>query len=143
MPERPSWDEYFMSIAETVSTRASCDRKKVGCVIVKNNRVLSTGYNGALAGVPSCDDIGHLMIDGHCKRVNHSELNAILYAARYGIPLDGAEIFINTYCCFECFKAIAAVGIKRIVYKDAYRNDPLVEENAELLGITIERYENK
>ena len=140
MNSRPSWDEYFMSICDVISTRATCDRRKVGCVIVKNNRVISTGYNGALAGTPSCDDAGHLMENGHCIRVNHSELNAILYAARYGVALDGATIFINTYCCWECFKAIASVGIKRIVYKDEYRNNPLVEEHAQLLGIKIEKF---
>jgi len=139
---KPSWDEYFMSICDVVSTRASCDRKHVGCVIVKDNRVLSTGYNGALARTPSCDEVGHLMIDNHCKRIIHSEQNAILYAARYGIPLDGATIYINTYSCWECFKSIAAVGIKRIVYKDEYRNDPLVEETAQQLGIKIEKFTN-
>ncbi len=137
---RPSWDEYFMSICEAVSTRATCNRKHVGSIIVKNNRVISTGYNGALAGTPSCDDAGHIIENSHCIKVSHSEANAVYYAARYGVALEGSTIYINTYPCWECFKAIASVGIERIVYKDEYRNNPLVEEHAKLLGIKIEKF---
>jgi dCMP deaminase len=135
---RKSWDEYFMDIAEVVSTRATCDRKRVGAVIVSDNRrILSTGYNGSVAGAPHCDEVGHEMRDGHCVRTIHAEVNAINQAARHGIRLEGGSIYINTFPCWRCFQQIANVGIRRVVYADAYRIDELVTRTAGELGIVL------
>lgn len=137
-PPRKSWDAYFMEIAEVVATRGTCDRKQVGAVIVNDShRILATGYNGSIAGAPHCDDIGHLMRDGHCIRTIHAEINAINQAARHGIRLEGATIYINTFPCWRCFQNIANVGIRRVVYADAYRIDPLVLETAAELGMIV------
>lgn len=123
---RPSWNEYFMEIAKLVSTRATCDRKHVGAVIVKNRQILSTGYNGSMPGVPHCDEVGHDLItlaDGtqSCVRTVHAEMNAILQAAKHGVSVKEAEIYANTFPCWNCFKAIVSSGIEKIYYCDGYK----------------------
>ncbi len=135
---RKSWDEYFMDIAEVVSTRATCDRKRVGAVIVSDNRrILSTGYNGSVAGAPHCDEVGHEIRDGHCIRTIHAEVNAINQAARHGIRLEGSSIYINTFPCWRCFQQVANVGIRRVVFAESYRIDELVTRTAGELGIML------
>ena len=81
--KRKNWNEYFMDIAELIATRATCDRKHVGAVIVKGRRILATGYNGSVSGGDHCTEVGHLMVDGHCLRTVHAEVNAILNGNRY------------------------------------------------------------
>lgn len=93
MDRRPNRGEYFMSLADTVSQRATCDRAHVGCVLVKGDCVVSTGYNGAPPELPHCDDVGHDMEAGHCVRVNHAEENAIIQAAKYGIGTEGCTAY--------------------------------------------------
>ena len=112
-----------MSIAEQVATRATCDRKHVGAVLVRDKNILSTGYNGSVAGLDHCDDVGHDIKDGHCVRTLHAEENAIIQAAKHGICIDNSVMFVNTYPCWNCFKKIANSGIKTVVYKDMYRPD--------------------
>ncbi|GAB4310111.1 MAG: ComE operon protein 2 [Myxococcota bacterium] len=136
-PGRPSWDLYFMQLAEFVAARSTCDRKSVGAVIVKDKRILATGYNGSVSGLPHCDEEGHLIRDNHCVRTIHAEANAILSAARHGVSIEGATIYINTFPCFNCFKLIANAGIKRICYCDPYNPDLLVFEFAEKAGIEL------
>ena len=133
---RLSWDEYFMSLAKQVSTRATCDRKHVGAVIVRDKNILSTGYNGSLPGLPHCDDVGHLMEDGHCVRTLHAEANALMQAAKHGTRVEGATIYITASPCFHCFKLIAAAGIKRICYGEFYRDDRIFEYAA-AMGIEL------
>jgi dCMP deaminase len=89
-PKRPSVHKYFMDIAEKVSERGTCDRKKVGCILVQGNRVIATGYNGSMSKAEHCDDVGHLMVEGHCIRTVHAEINAIAQCAKYGTPSNGA-----------------------------------------------------
>jgi len=157
---RPSWDEYFMNMCDVVATRATCDRKHVGAVITKSNRVLSVGFNGSLPGTVHCNERkcvacgwkedypeiplnktlknskcpncgnnggfletvkgGHLIENGHCIRVCHAEENAIVYAARTGIALEGASIYCNTVPCWNCMKLTVGAGIVEVVYKDDY-----------------------
>jgi dCMP deaminase len=124
---RESWDQYFMRVAKLVATRATCDRKHVGAVIVRNNRILSTGYNGSLPGEPHCDDVGHLMRDGHCERTVHAEANAIAHAAKYGISLKDSTLYVTASPCLTCFKLAVSAGVTRIVYEEFYR-DHLIEE---------------
>lgn len=123
--QRASWDEYFMAIAKEVATRATCDRKHVGAVIVRDKIILATGYNGSLRGLEHCDDVGHLMEDGHCVRTMHAEANAIVQAARNGVRLDGAEIYVTASPCFSCFKLIANSGIQRIAFGEFYRDEKI------------------
>lgn len=121
---RPSWDEYFLEMAGIVATRATCDRGRAGCVIVKEKRVLATGYVGSPPSLPHCDDIGHLMkqvVDEHevarlhCVRTIHAEQNAICQAARYGIPIEGATLYCKMEPCRVCAMLIISVGITRVV----------------------------
>lgn len=124
---RPTWDEYFMSIARTCATRATCDRKHVGAVIVLDRSILATGYNGSVRGLPHCDDVGHLMEDGHCIRTIHAESNAITAAARAGVRVYGASIYVTASPCWLCFKMIVNAGIYEIVYDEFYRDEKIFE----------------
>ncbi|MDQ5912014.1 MAG: dCMP deaminase [Patescibacteria group bacterium] len=126
---RPSWDEYFMAITDVIGTRGTCDRGRAGCVIVKDKRILATGYVGAPAGLPHCDQVGHEMHkvvheDGsetmHCIRTTHAEQNAIAHAGRVGIALDGSTLYCKMTPCYTCAKIILNAGIKRIVVQKDY-----------------------
>lgn len=132
---RPSWDEYFGGVAEVVATRATCDRAYVGAVLVRDRRILSTGYNGSPPGEPHCDDVGHTMSNGHCIATSHAELNAIAQAARAGARLEGATCYVTHAPCPGCRKALASAGIIRVVYRQT-RGEPPPEQWA---GITFER----
>jgi dCMP deaminase len=122
-PDRPSWDEYFLRIAFTVAERSTCDRAHVGAVIVRNRRILTTGYNGAPAGLPHCDDVGHLLIDNHCVRPLHAEQNAIIQAALHGVGTDGGTIYVTHQPCLTCAKMIINAGIERVVYAGHYADE--------------------
>ena len=135
-PVRASWDEYFMNIAREVATRATCNRKHVGAVIVRERSILATGYNGSIGGLPHCDEEGHLMEDGHCIRTIHAEANAVIQAARNGVRIDGGMIYVTASPCFGCFKMIANAGIRRIVYGEFYR-DQKIFDFAQRLGIEL------
>jgi dCMP deaminase len=125
--KRASWDEYFMRMAQQAATRSTCDRKHVGAVIVRDNTVLSTGYNGSIRGMPHCDDVGHMMENDHCVATVHAEANAIIQAARHGTAIDGADIYITASPCWNCFKLIANSGIKRIFYLEFYRDEKILK----------------
>lgn len=132
---RSTWDHYFMRMAREASTRATCDRKHVGAVIVRDKSVLATGYNGSIRGLPHCDDVGHLMIDNHCARTVHAEMNAIAQAARNGTSIDGSTIYVTAFPCLGCMKVLANAGIVRVVYGELYRLDPESARMAEAAGI--------
>src|SRR5213082_715511 len=124
---RADWDTYFMEIARVVSSRSTCDRKHVGALLVRDRMILSTGYNGSIRGMPHCDDVGHLLENGHCVATIHAEANAILQAARNGVRIEGADIYTTASPCWPCFKMIANAGIKRIVYGEFYRDERIFE----------------
>lgn len=128
---RKTWPTYFLDIAAVVATRATCDRKSVGAVIVRDNRILSTGYNGSIPGAPHCDDVGHMMEDGHCVRTVHAEANAINQAARYGVAVDGATIYTTASPCWPCFQKIVSAGLKKIVFGELYRDERIKQFAAE------------
>ncbi len=134
---RPSWDEYFMDIAFTVAQRSTCDRAHVGAVLVRDRRILCTGYNGAPAGLPHCDDVGHLMVDGHCVRTLHAEQNALIQAALHGVSTEGATAYVTHQPCLTCAKMIINAGVRRVVYAgnypDAYSREFLAQA-----GVTLE-----
>jgi dCMP deaminase len=125
-----------MNIAREVATRATCDRKHVGAVIVREKSILATGYNGSIRGLPHCDEAGHLMEDGHCVRTVHAEANAIVQAARNGSRIDGATIYVTASPCWGCFRLIANAGIARIVFGELYR-DTKIFEVSQQIGIEL------
>ncbi len=119
---RQSWDEYFLSLAHHVATRATCDRLLAGCVLVKDKRILATGYNGSLPDADHCDDVGHLMLEGHCVATIHAEANAVANAARAGVSTMGATAYVTATPCWNCLKILVAAGIKRVVFDCEYSN---------------------
>lgn len=125
--DRAPWDEYFMQIAHVVSSRATCGRRHVGAVIVRDRTILSTGYNGSIRGLPHCDEVGHLMEGDHCVRTVHAEANAIAQAARNGVAIDGSTIYITASPCWSCFKLIANSGIVRVCYGEFYRDERIFD----------------
>ena len=144
---RPSWDEYFLNLVELVGTRGTCDRGRSGCVIVKDKRILSTGYVGSPIGTKHCDEIGHEMHtiiheDGkqtrHCIRTSHAEINAIANAARFGIALEGATLYCHMTPCYTCAKMIINAGIKRVVCNLDYHAGGRSKEIFKEAGISYE-----
>ncbi len=138
--ERSTWDEYFMRIARDVATRATCDRKHVGAVIVRDKSILATGYNGSIRGLGHCDDEGHMMEDGHCARTIHAEANAVVQAARTGVRIEGGSIYVTASPCWGCFKTIANAGLVKIVYGEFYR-DERIFAFAQRIGIELVKYD--
>ena len=137
--QRPSWDTYFMGITFQVARRSTCDRARVGAIIVIDRRILTTGYNGAPAGLPHCDDIGHLMMDGHCVRTLHAEQNAILQAALHGVRVQGGTIYVTHQPCLTCAKMIINAGIVRVVYAGQYPDENSVAFLAQA-GVALQKY---
>ncbi len=147
---RPSWDEYFMRLAYLVSTRATCTRRKVGAVIVKDKRVLATGYNGPPKGLAHCDITGCIREELNvpsgqrhelCRGL-HAEQNAIIQAAVHGVSIKGATIYVTNHPCVVCSKMIINAEMAEIVYAEGYP-----DELAELIllesGIKVRKYELK
>jgi dCMP deaminase len=120
--KRPSWDEYFLKLAMLASERSTCPRMHCGCVIVKDKFVLATGYNGSLPGLPHCEDEGCLIVDNHCVRTNHAEINALTQAVTHGVNIKGSTAYITNMSCTTCAKALIAAGIKRVVVFSDYHD---------------------
>lgn len=142
MNERPSWDSYFMKIAEDVATRSTCLRRSVGAVIVKDKRILTTGYNGAPTGIEHCTENTCLRIkfnvpsgERHelCRGL-HAEQNAIIQAAYHGVSVRGAKIYITHQPCSICTKMLINSGIDTFIYRQPY-SDPLADEISVAAGI--------
>jgi len=134
---RPSWDEYFIGIMHAVGSRGTCDRGRVGSVIVKNKRLIATGYVGAPTNCKSCDEIGHEMntvdygdgdVHRHCVRTAHAETNAIVQAARFGISTEGATLYCMMTPCYACAKNIINAGIARVVSEKDYHGGKRTKE---------------
>jgi dCMP deaminase len=135
LDDRLEWDEYFMSIALLASCRSPCDRLHVGSVIVKDNRLISMGYNGYISGAPHISRVQ----DNHEQSIIHSEINAITDCAKRGASLNDAKIYVTHYPCINCFRSIAASNIKEIVYLNDYKNDPIIALLAGDSAIQIRR----
>ena len=117
---RPGWDEYFMEIARTVATRATCPRASVGCVLTREHRILTTGYNGSPRHVAHCAEAGCLIINDHCVRTTHAEANAIVQGALHGVTLAEAVAYCTHQPCVHCTKLLISAGVGKIVYETAY-----------------------
>lgn len=122
---RQPWGEYFMSLAQHISTRSTCDRLRVGAVFVRDNRILCTGYNGSLPGREHCDEVGHLMHNGSCTRTVHAETNAISQAAQHGVTLEDSWLFVTHLPCIACYKIVLAAGCSRVYYGEWYGSTPV------------------
>jgi len=120
--KRPPWDEYFMQIAELVSTRGTCDRLYVGAILVRDRMVISTGYNGSPRNTDQCDEKGHYMVKGHCTRTVHAEQNAVIQAAYHGVSTKGSTLYTKNFPCEFCIKTLINAGVERIVYRQMYKN---------------------
>ena len=149
---RPDWDDYFIDMMDTVATRATCDRGRSGCIIVKDKRIISTGYVGSPSGIPHCDDVGHLMKqviddDGttrqHCMRTIHAEQNAICQAAKHGISLEGSTLYCKMEPCRVCAMLIISCGIKKVVAKSMYHAAQETRDTFTQAGVTMVVLENR
>jgi dCMP deaminase len=158
-PNRPSWDDYFLGLVDEVASRATCDRGRSGCVVVRNKRIICTGYVGSPSGLPHCDEAGHLlkkMVDEdgtvrqHCVRTIHAEQNAICQAAHYGLPLEDTTLYCTMEPCRVCAMLIASVGIRRVVAKRRYHAGQETREIFARAGVeldivepTVQHYEGQ
>ncbi|MEW6447887.1 MAG: cytidine/deoxycytidylate deaminase family protein [Bacillota bacterium] len=144
---RPDWDVYFMTVAKVVSTRSTCVRRRVGAIIVKEKRILSTGYNGAPSGLAHCLDIGCLREKQGVRsgerhelcRGLHAEQNAILQAAVYGVSIAGATVYTTHQPCVLCAKMLVQAKIERVVFRGDYP-DALAQNILSEAGISMERF---
>ena len=141
---RPSWDAYFMEITNLVSQRSTCSRRRVGAVLVKDKRILATGYNGAPSGLPHCLDVGCLREQNNipsgqrhelCRGL-HAEQNVIIQAARDGIPIQGAALYCTTRPCVICAKMIINANIVVVYYEEGYE-DELADQMLHEAGIEM------
>ncbi|MFT4297782.1 MAG: deoxycytidylate deaminase [Candidatus Woesearchaeota archaeon] len=149
--ERPSWDQYFLDLVKEIGKRATCNRGKSGAIIVRDKRILCTGYVGSPPGLPHCDEAGHLMkkvvdedgtIRQHCMRTIHAEQNAIIQAAKYGININDSTMYCNMEPCRICAMLMISVGIKRVVCRKRYHAAQETREMFEKAGVELEVAEN-
>ena len=145
--QRPTWDEYFLEVMHALARRATCDRGRTACVVVKDKQIVVSGYVGSPPGLPHCDEVGHLMkkvveedgsIHEHCMRTIHAEQNAICQAAKRGVSLDGATIYCKLAPCRTCAMLLIAAGIKRVVAEYRYHAGGEAEEMLRTAGVTVE-----
>lgn len=133
---RPGWDEYFMEIARTVATRATCPRASVGAVLVREHRILTTGYNGSPRGVAHCTEVGCTLVNDHCLRATHAEANAVVQGALHGVNLSGSTAYCTHQPCVNCSKLLISAGVRKIVYETAYP-DPIAQELLSEAGVAL------
>ncbi|ALC89874.1 competence protein ComE [Bacillus sp. FJAT-18017] len=137
--ERISWDQYFMAQSHLLALRSTCTRLMVGATIVRDKRIIAGGYNGSIAGGDHCSDHGCYVIDNHCVRTIHAEMNALLQCAKFGVTTGDAEIYVTHFPCLQCSKAIIQAGIKTVYYAVDYKNHPYAIELFEQAGVKLEK----
>lgn len=138
---RISWHQYFMAQSHLLALRSTCTRLMVGATIVRDKRIIAGGYNGSISGGVHCIDEGCYVIDNHCVRTIHAEVNAILQCAKFGVATEGAEIYVTHFPCLNCTKAIIQAGIKKVYYAEDYKNNPFAIELFEQAGVVVEQVE--
>jgi dCMP deaminase len=126
--ERISWNQYFLAQSHLLSLRSTCTRLAVGATIVRENRVIAGGYNGSIKGGIHCIDEGCYVVDNHCIRTIHAEMNALLQCAKLGVKTDGATIYVTHFPCLNCSKSIIQAGITTVYYAQDYKNHPYAIE---------------
>ena len=137
--QRIGWDEYFMAQSHLLSLRSTCSRLSVGATIVKDKRIVSGGYNGSIKGDEHCIDVGCKVVEGHCVRTIHAEINAILQCSKFGVGTEGATIYVTHFPCLNCTKSIIQAGIKEICYANDYRNNEYARELLEKSGVVVRK----
>ncbi|EKW99545.1 ComE operon protein 2 [Ligilactobacillus saerimneri] len=137
--KRIPWNQYFMLQAILLSMRSTCERLSVGAIIVRDNRIIAGGYNGAVSGDDHCIDVGCYIRDGHCMRTIHAEMNAVLQCAKFGIPTADAEIYVTDFPCLQCTKSLLQAGIKKIHYLRNYNNDEYAIRLLERKHVAVEQ----
>lgn len=138
---RISWNQYFMAQSHLLALRSTCTRLMVGATIVRDKRIIAGGYNGSISGDEHCTDEGCYVIDNHCVRTIHAEINAILQCAKFGVPTAGAEIYVTHFPCLNCTKTIIQSGIKKVYYANDYKNHPYALELFKNAGVQVEYVE--
>ncbi|KAB7670101.1 ComE operon protein 2 [Bacillus sp. B1-b2] len=141
--DRISWNEYFMAQSELLALRSTCTRLAVGATIVRDKRIIAGGYNGSIAGGVHCIDEGCYVIDNHCVRTIHAEMNALLQCAKFGVPTANADIYVTHFPCLQCCKAIVQAGIKTVYYATEYKNHPYAMELFAQANISVVQVEKK
>ncbi|MBM7584749.1 dCMP deaminase [Bacillus pakistanensis] len=136
--ERISWNHYFMAQSHLLAMRSTCTRLAVGATIVRDKRIIAGGYNGSIAGGEHCIDKGCYVIDNHCVRTIHAEMNAILQCAKFGVGTDSAEIYVTHFPCLQCCKAVIQAGIRKVYYAIDYKNHPYALELFEKADVHVE-----
>ena len=136
--ERISWTEYFSDLSKLVSKRSPCERLQVGCVLVKNNRIIATGYNGFLPNAPHQS----IVIDNHEQATIHAEQNCIADCAKRGVETENSIAYVTHYPCINCYKILIASGIKEINYIDDYKNNVIIEAINKNLDVKINKIKN-
>jgi dCMP deaminase len=145
MSSRLGWDSYFMNIAHLVAERSTCNRAKIGAVIVRDRNIIATGYNGSPMGLPHCTEVGCLVYvsrnpngeeEENCFRTIHAEINAIAQAAKHGVRIDGSDMYVTASPCIHCLKVLINVGVKSIYYAKAYKIHT-IQEMVEQAGISL------
>ena len=137
---RPTWDEYFIEITLAVAKRSTCNRAQVGAIIVKDKRILTTGYNGAPRGLPHCLDAGCEIVDGHCVRTLDAEQNAIIQAALHGVSVEGGTIYSTHQPCVTCAKMIINAGLARVIYAGQYP-DEIAMKYLRAAGVRVDHFD--
>lgn len=140
MKKRPEWDQYFLKLAMLASERATCPRMHCGCVLVKDKHVIATGYNGSIPGDDHCEDVGCWIVNNHCIRTNHAEMNALMQAAKRGHSAEGATAYVTNMPCTTCAKALIAAGIRRVVIFSDF-HDTLACQFFAKAGISMDKHE--
>ena len=139
--KRISWDQYFMAQSHLLALRSTCERLAVGATIVRDKRIIAGGYNGSVSGGVHCIDEGCYVIDGHCVRTIHAEMNALLQCAKFGVATEGAEIYVTHFPCLHCCKALIQGGIKAVYYATDYKNHPYALQLFQDAGVKTEKVE--
>lgn len=143
MSKRLDWDSYFMLSALFLASRSTCSRAQVGTLLVKDKRIIASGYNGSVHGEEHCDDVGHLMVDNHCIRTVHSEVNAVTQCAKFGVETKDSTVYVTHFPCLNCTKTLIQAGVSEIFYLNDYRVDEyamklLTQKGIKLSKLTLE-----
>lgn len=135
--ERITWDQFFMAQSHLLALRSTCTRLSVGATVVRDKRIIAGGYNGSITGDEHCIEEGCYVVDNHCVRTVHAEMNALLQCAKYGTTTKGADLYVTHFPCLPCTKSIIQAGIHRVYYATDYKNNPYAEELFKKAGVEV------
>ena len=136
--ERITWDQFFMAQCHLLALRSTCTRLAVGAIVVRDNRIIAGGYNGSISGGDHCIDHGCYVVDNHCVRTIHAEMNALLQCSKYGIPASASTLYVTHFPCLQCAKAIIQAGVKNVFYALDYRNNEYAGKLFTQSGVTVQ-----